>query len=133
MARHSEVFLCADLFTKEVWTHRGLTTAFVFFVIYLQTPNTNAHAERFVLSVKNECLNHLLIFGLNRSQHVLDCYACYFNEHRSNQGICNKIPAKYNKTSKKWQGSYKFSNVSLKNVVRKDFLGGLLKSYQRAA
>ena len=201
LARHSEVFLCADLFTKEVWTHRGLTTAFVFFVIHLQTrrvlltratfspgsqwlkqqirhlswecedhgitprfflhdndacytvdfdslletfnvkaiktplqaPNANAHAERFVLSVKNECLNHLLIFGLNRLQYVLDCYACYFNEHRPNQGICNKIPAKYNKTSKQWQGSYKFSNVSLKNIVRKDFLGGLLKSYQRAA
>jgi len=37
LARHEEVFLCADLFTKEVWTLKGLRTAFVFFVIHLQT------------------------------------------------------------------------------------------------
>jgi hypothetical protein len=35
--RHAEVFLCADLFTKEVWTVKGLQTAYVFFVIHLQT------------------------------------------------------------------------------------------------
>ena len=37
LARHAEVFLCADMFRKEVWTFRGLTTAFVFFVIHLKT------------------------------------------------------------------------------------------------
>ncbi len=37
LARHAPVFLCADMFQKEVWTFRGLTTAFVFFVIHLQT------------------------------------------------------------------------------------------------
>jgi len=37
LARHAAVFLCADMFQKEVWTFRGLTTAYVFFVIHLQT------------------------------------------------------------------------------------------------
>mgnify|MGYP001820381222 CR=1 FL=1 len=37
LSRHKEVFLCADFFTKEVWTLRGLTTAYIFFVIHLQT------------------------------------------------------------------------------------------------
>ena len=37
LSRHAEVFLCADMFRKEVWAFRGLTTAFVFFVIHLQT------------------------------------------------------------------------------------------------
>ena len=37
LARHASVFLCADMFQKEVWTFRGLTTAYVFFVIHLQT------------------------------------------------------------------------------------------------
>ena len=37
LSRHAAVFLCADMFRKEVWTFRGLTTAFVFFVIHLQT------------------------------------------------------------------------------------------------
>lgn len=166
LARHAEVFLCADMFQKEVWTFKGLTTAYVFFVIHLQTlkvllaratfspthqwlkqqtrhvmwecedqgieprfflrdndqlypedmdtilkfsgvdtiktpfqaPNANSHAERYVLSCKRDCLNHLLIFGLNRLQYVVDYYTSYFNEHRPHQGIGNKIPAKYNKT-----------------------------------
>ncbi len=36
-------------------------------------PNANARAERYMLNCKKECLNHLLIFGLNRLQHVVDC------------------------------------------------------------
>ena len=35
--RHASVFLCADMFQKEVWTFRGLITAYVFFVIHLET------------------------------------------------------------------------------------------------
>ena len=200
LAKHAEVFLCADMFRKEVWTFRGLTTAFVFFVIHLQSrkvilaratfsptnqwlkqqirhviweceeqgiepgfflrdndmlypedmdtilkasgvdtvktpfqaPDANAHAERFVLSCKQECLNHLLIFGLNRLQHVVDCYTSYFNEHRPHQGIDNNIPAKYNKPDKRQGGSIP-ANLSVTSIARKDFLGGLLKSYRRAA
>jgi putative transposase len=35
LARHADVFLCADMYQKEVWTLNGLTTAYVFFVIHL--------------------------------------------------------------------------------------------------
>jgi putative transposase len=165
LARHAAVFLCADMFQKEVWTFKGLTTAYVFFVIHLpprkvilsratfsptnqwlkqqirhvfwecedqgieprfflrdndilypkemgailkssgvdtvktsfQAPNANFHAERYVLSCKKECLNHLLILGLNRLQYVADCYSLFFNEHRPHQGIDNRIPAEYHK------------------------------------
>jgi len=200
LARHAPVFLCADMFQKEVWTFRGLTTAYVFFVIHLQTrkvilanatfsptnqwlkqqtrhilwecedqgieprfflrdndmlypeemdailkssgvdtvktplgaPNANAHAERYVLNCKKECLNHLLIFGLNRLQYVIDCYTRFFNEHRPHQGIDNKIPAEYNFTDQR-QGGCMPSSVTVRSVARKEFLGGLLKSYRRAA
>lgn len=37
LSRHADVFVCADLFTKEIWTLNGLQTAFVFFVLHLQT------------------------------------------------------------------------------------------------
>jgi putative transposase len=37
LARHAEVMLCADLFTKEVWTCCGLRTAYVLFVLHLGT------------------------------------------------------------------------------------------------
>ena len=97
-----------------------------------QAPNADSHAERYVLSCKRDCLNHLLIFGLNRLQYVVDCYTSYFNEHRPHQGIGNKIPAKYNKTDRR-QGGSDLLNLSVRNIVRKDFLGGLLKSYSRKA
>jgi putative transposase len=194
LSRHADIFLCADMFRKEVWTFRGLTTAFVFFVIHLQTrkvilaratfspthhwlnqqtrhviwacedqgieprfllrdndqlypedmdtllglsgietvktpyqaPNANSHAERYVLSCKNECLNHLLILGLNRLQYVIDCYTSYFNEWRPHQGIGNRIPGEYDINERRQGGIV--SNDG-RNVVKKDFLGGLLKSY----
>ena len=98
----------------------------------VEAPNANAHAERYVLNCKRECLNHLLIFGLNRLQNILDCYTLYFNEHRPHQGIGNRIPGEYNINCKR-QGGNMPLDVSARNVVRKDFLGGLLKSYRRAA
>ncbi len=96
-----------------------------------QAPNANSHSERYVLSCKKECLNHLLIFGLNRLQRALDYYTVYFNEHRPHQGIDNQIPAKYHMTNKRQGGS--LPTIKSENVTRKEFLGGLLKSYQRAA
>ena len=95
-------------------------------------PNANAHSERYVLSCKRNCLNHLLIFGLNRLQYVLDFYTLYFNEHRPHQGIGNRIPAEYNMTAKR-QGVSMPGNITARNVIRKDFLGGLLKSCRRVA
>ncbi|MEN6386190.1 MAG: integrase core domain-containing protein, partial [Phycisphaerales bacterium] len=198
LSRHAAVFLCADMFQKEVWTFKGLTTVYVFFVMHLQTrkvllaratfsptnqwlqqqtrhvlwgceeqcvkprfflrdndmlypegmnmllktsgvetiktpfgaPNANAYAERYVLSCKKECLNHLLVFGLNRMQHVIDCYTSYFNEHRPHQGIENKIPSQYDVNKR--QGSF-LPNLNAGNIICKDFLGGLLRSYKKAA
>jgi len=37
LARHADVLLCADLFTKEVWTCTGLRTAYVLFALHLRT------------------------------------------------------------------------------------------------
>lgn len=56
-----------------------------------QVPNANAYAERYVLSCKRECLNHLLIFGLDRLQYVVDCYTLFFYEYRPRQRIDNRI------------------------------------------
>ena len=83
-------------------------------------------------SVRRECLNHLIIPGLGRLQHVLDRYKDFFNQHRPHQGIGNKIPSEYNNADHR-QGSSELPNLTARNVVRKDFLGGLLKSYRRAA
>jgi hypothetical protein len=74
--------------------------------------------------------NPSLFFGLDRLRYVLYCYVLYFSEHRLHQGIVNNIPAEYTMIDK-WQGCSMLLKAG--NVVRKDFLGGLLKSYRRDA
>ena len=84
-----------------------------------------------MLSCRTECLNHLVIFGLNSLQYVVDCYSSYYNECRPHHGIGNKILAEYHSAGQ--QGISSSSNPSVRSIVRKDFLGGLLKSYSRFA
>jgi hypothetical protein len=53
-------------------------------------------AERWARSLRQECLNHLVIFGLSRLQHVLDEYVTFFNgEHQPHQGIGYGIPEQF--------------------------------------
>ncbi|UCD58532.1 MAG: transposase, partial [Candidatus Hydrogenedentota bacterium] len=79
-------------------------------------PNANSYAERYLLSCKKECLNHLLIFGLNRLQHVVDCYSSYYNEHRPHQGIENRIPSEYNKSNRRQVGGMPL-NLSVGHIT----------------
>ncbi len=48
------------------------------------------------------------------------------------QGIGNRIPVEYNMSDKQ-RGGRILSNIASRTIVRKGFLGGLLKSYNRAA
>jgi putative transposase len=48
----------------------------------VQAPNANAYAERWVGSVRRECLDRLLIFSRRQLEHVLRVYARHYNRHR---------------------------------------------------
>jgi len=90
----------------------------------IQSPNLNAFAERWVRSLRNECLNHFLIFGESHMRHLVDEYVRYFNKHRPHQGIGNRrIGATSDPPVKKDTGSVKCQT----------WLGGLLKNYAREA
>jgi putative transposase len=52
-----------------------------------QAPRANAICERFLGSVRRECLDHLLILHEKQLQRVLNAYAQYFNQARPHQGI----------------------------------------------
>ena len=80
-----------------------------------QAPNANSHSEWNVLRGKREWLNHLLIYGLNRLQDVLDSHTSYFNEHYPHQWIGNRIPAEYNVKHKR-QGGH-LPNVKPENMI----------------
>jgi putative transposase len=55
-------------------------------------PRANAICERFLRSVRQECLDHLLIFQEKQLHRVLNAYVVYFNQARPHQGIGQQIP-----------------------------------------
>lgn len=87
-----------------------------------RSPNLNAHAERFVRSVRAECLDHLVIFGEAHLRRVLREYIAHYNHERPHQGIGNALirppPQPANNNGR---------------VKRRQRLGGLLNHYYRGA
>ena len=55
-------------------------------------PRANAICERFMRSVRQECLDHLLILHERQLQHMLNAYVIYFNQARPHQGIQQQLP-----------------------------------------
>jgi putative transposase len=55
-------------------------------------PRANAICERFLRSVRQECLDHLLILHEKQLHRVLGAYVQYFNRARPHQGIGQQIP-----------------------------------------
>jgi putative transposase len=55
-------------------------------------PRANAICERFLRSVRQECLDHLLILHEKQLQRVLNGYVAYFNRARPHQGIRQQLP-----------------------------------------
>jgi transposase InsO family protein len=57
-----------------------------------RAPRANAVAERFVGSLRCECLDHLLIFSERQLYRVIGAYVAYFNQSRPHQGIEQHVP-----------------------------------------
>ena len=58
----------------------------------LQAPRANAVCERFIGSVRRECLDWLLIWGEGHLRRVLRAYSEYFNTQRPHQGLNQRVP-----------------------------------------
>jgi transposase InsO family protein len=76
------------------WTegfHRILQDAGVRIVVTpVQAPNANAYAERFVRSVREECLDRLILFGEQRLFRALDEFVAHYHRERTHQGLGNE-------------------------------------------
>ncbi len=57
-----------------------------------RAPNANAHAERWVRSAREECLDHLLIAGEAHLRRVLTAYVACYNQARPHQGLEQRCP-----------------------------------------
>jgi putative transposase len=87
----------------------------------VRAPNANAFAERWVRSIREECLDRILILNHRHLRRVLSEYEQYYNEARPHQGIDQEIPAASNHEI--GEGPVRCRNV----------LGGILHDYHRAA
>jgi transposase InsO family protein len=59
----------------------------------VQTPLMNATCERFLGSVRRECLDHVLILGEDHLRSILAEYVAHFNAGRPHQGIARSVPS----------------------------------------
>ena len=55
-----------------------------------QAPNCNAHAERFVLSIKSECLNRMMFFDQASLRRAVGEYLEHYHRERPHQGLGNE-------------------------------------------
>jgi transposase InsO family protein len=58
----------------------------------VRSPRVNSFAERFVGTLRRECLDHVLIFGEQHLREVLAEYARHYNGHRPHQGRQQEPP-----------------------------------------
>jgi len=97
-----------------------------------RAPNAHAHAERWVRSAREECLSHLILFGLDSLRRVLSRCRGFHNGDRPHQGLGNEIPACAAKGQTSaveiCTGTFDGGKVECT-----ESLGGLLKSYSLAA
>jgi hypothetical protein len=90
-----------------------------------RTPQANAVCERFLGSVRRECVDHLLIFHEKQLSRLLQAYVVFFNQARPHQGTRQRIPDPPPLSAPP-------SNQSSK-VLAIPVLGGLHHDYRRAA
>jgi transposase InsO family protein len=55
------------------------------------SPNLNAFAERFVLSIKEECLRRMIFFGQASLRHAIRQYVAHYHRERNHQGLDNRL------------------------------------------
>ncbi|MDA0897075.1 MAG: integrase core domain-containing protein, partial [Proteobacteria bacterium] len=55
------------------------------------SPNLNAYAERWVRSIKEDCLNHLILLGEGSLRHAVSEYVDFYNHERPHQGLENEL------------------------------------------
>jgi putative transposase len=86
-----------------------------------RSPNLNAFAERFVRSIKSECLDNLILVGERSLRRAVEEFCAHYHEERNHQGLGNKLI------------EVKFGVTESGELRCRERLGGLLRYYHREA
>jgi putative transposase len=90
----------------------------------IRAPNANAFAERWVRTVRAECLDWMLILGRRQLDRVLRTYAEHYNGHRAHRALGLAAPM---------DGSEDLVPIRPQEVHRRNVLGGLVHEYHGMA
>jgi transposase InsO family protein len=90
----------------------------------VKAPKANAFAERWVRTVRNECLDHRLIFGHQHLQRTVDEYVAYYNRWRPHRNLGQRAPCAH---------VTEVSRKPARHLISRPVLGGLHHVYQWAA
>jgi putative transposase len=93
----------------------------------IRSPTANAIAERFVRTVRGECLDWLLIFNRRHLERVLRVFSHHYNAHRPHRAL-NLMPP-----DREQQTLRLASSGRPGDIIRQDRLGGLIHEYSLAA
>jgi transposase InsO family protein len=88
----------------------------------VRAPRANSYPERFVGTLRRECLDHVLILGEGHLRKVLAEFARHYNGHRPHQSLRQEPP-------RRPAGVVDFTA----RIERRQVLGGLINEYRRAA
>ena len=117
---------CRKSIRTQQWpcqTGYGQPPLMLLFVLTPASDSSCRGAERFVGTVRRECLDHLLIFGRRHLEGVMTAFLEHYHRARPHQGIDQRRP---------WPPPDE--TVALDAPVERiDRLGGLLHDYRRAA
>jgi len=87
-----------------------------------RAPTCNAYAERFVRSIKEECLDRMIFFGERSLRYALREYEIHYLQERNHQGLDNQLLE-----------LHKVVSPYRQPVQRRERLGGMLSFYHREA
>jgi len=90
-----------------------------------RTPQANGVAERFVRTVRSECLDWLLILNEKHLERVLEVFVTHYNEHRPHRALSLAPPEP--------RRSWVAAAAAVVRVHRRDRLGGVIREYILAA
>jgi len=105
----------------EVFASEGIRTI----KTTVRSPRANAYAERWVRTVRTECLDWVLVLGRRHLNGILHEYVRHYNHHRPHRGLDLGVPASSRETTVVTPPSL--------HVHRHDVLGGLIHEYFRQA
>jgi len=86
------------------------------------TTESNAYAERFVRSIKDECLDRMIFFGERSLRKATREFAAHYHTERNHQGLGNRLIE-----------SDRHAQAAVDSVTCRERLGGMLRFYHHAA